>query len=764
MELEKYLNKQQLIAVKTFGCPLLIIAGAGSGKTRVLTYKICYLIKELKVDPFNILAITFTNKAAREMKKRVVELVGKIGEVMWVSTFHSFCARILRQEISKIGLSSNFIIYDEEDQLSLISKCLSELNIDSKRFPPRAIQAVISDAKNKLIDSDSYVKNASDYYEKIVAQVYPLYQKKLVKANAVDFDDLLMYVVDILKAFPEVREKYQEKFKYILVDEFQDTNLAQNEIVLLLAQKYKNVYVVGDDDQSIYSWRGAEISNIINFDKNFTNTKIIKLEQNYRSTKNILSAANYLIANNENRKRKKLWTENHEGELISKFIASDEKQEVKFIIDKIKKFINEEKKKYKDFAIFYRTNAQSRAIEEIFIKENIPYKIFGGLRFYDRKEIKDILAYLKFISNPHDIVSLLRIVNVPSRKIGKTTLSEIEKFAVNNKITFVEAFYNNNEIKTISSSTKARINDFITLISDFRNYAQEHKIDQLIEYIWTKTGYIKELEYENTIDSLNRIENLKELLTVAREFENKSDSDINTTNLRDLDKLYKSSLDKIEKSDLDRLDNFLEEVSLISDIDNYDEDVDAVVLMTLHNAKGLEFPIVFIVGMEEGIFPHSRSYNSLSELEEERRLCYVGITRAKQKVFLTAALSHTIYGDTSYRTISRFLREIPQNLIYDENLSESKNIKNFDFISKKSAVLNKKAGLSEDNLWDDYSSNDLNIFYDYKAGDLIEHKIWGKGEVVKVKKLKDDVEIDVLFENVGIKHLLVSFSPIRKIS
>ncbi|MCG2789459.1 MAG: UvrD-helicase domain-containing protein [Actinomycetia bacterium] len=727
MDLEKHLNPQQVKSVKSIKNPLLIIAGAGSGKTRVLTYKIAYLIKEIGVDPFNILAITFTNKAAREMKKRVIELVGKVGEIMWVSTFHSFCAKVLRYEIHHLGIPSNFVIYDESDQTSLTSKCLIELDIDNKRFPPKAIHAVISDAKNRLIDYETYSREASDYYEKVVSRVYPLYQQKLIKADALDFDDLLMYMVDILRLYPDVLKKYQEKFKYILVDEFQDTNIAQNELILLLAARYKNIYVVGDDDQSIYSWRGAMIENIISFDKNFDKTEVIKLEQNYRSTKNILSAANFLISNNESRKKKKLWTDNIEGDLISKYMASDEKEEVAFIVGKIKKSVEENSRMYRDFAIFYRTNAQSRAVEEFLIKENIPYKIYGGLRFYDRKEIKDMLAYLKLISNPKDLISLLRVVNVPLRKIGKSTLNSIEKFAIKKKMTFIEAFYASSEINTINQKTKERINQFQDMISDFRNFAVEHGVDETLQKVWEVTGYMKEFEFENTIDAMNRVENLKEFLTVTKEYEHK-------TFLNN---------ESGAPSSLARLDGFLEEVSLLTDIDNYDESMDALVLMTLHNAKGLEFPVVFIIGMEEGIFPHSRSMNSMPELEEERRLCYVGITRAKEKVFLTSALSHSIYGDTSFKVLSRFIREIPQNLIIDENIIEAENR------SKSRGAKRSGAGHSDSE--------------DYSEGDLIEHKMWGRGEVLKVKILKDDIEIDVVFDQVGLKHLLVSFAPIKKI-
>ncbi|MBC7333164.1 MAG: DNA helicase PcrA [Actinobacteria bacterium] len=754
MELEKHLNPQQLKAVKETENPLLVIAGAGSGKTRVLTYKIAYLIGEKNVDPFSILAITFTNRAANEMKRRVVQLVGKVGELMWVSTFHSFCARILRYEIHNLGIPRNFVIYDSEDQLSLISSCLKELNLDIKRFSPRAIQAVISDAKNKLIDHQTFSKKAYDYFEKVVAEVYPLYQEKLLKASALDFDDLLMFTVDLLRLFPEVRQKYQEKFKYILVDEFQDTNLAQNEIVLILSEKHRRVCVVGDDDQSIYSWRGAEIRNIISFDMKFPDTVVIKLEQNYRSTQNILNAANAIIKNNENRKEKKLWTSNPSGEPVSKYVAVDEKDEVRFVVEKIREYMEKRGKRYRDFAIFYRTNAQSRAVEEFLIRENIPYKIYGGLRFYDRKEIKDMLAYLRLISNPKDVISLTRIVNVPSRKIGEKTISIIEKFAQKNRMTFCEAFYRHTEIPGLSEEAKKRIDKFIDLISELRNYAMEHGVDELLQEIWKRTGYMRELELENTIDAMNRIENLKELLTVTKEYENRVFFESHPNNKDEIGKLGRESErmddassggDEIRGSGLAMLNRFLEEVSLLTDIDNYDESSDSLVLMTLHNAKGLEFPVVFIIGMEEGIFPHSRSMNSIEELEEERRLCYVGITRAKEKVFLTSALSHSIYGDTTFRTVSRFIKEIPENLLLDENKVSTLNKK------KKDAT-----GYPEKD-----RSGRIKEIEDYSEGDLIEHKIWGTGEVVKVKNLGSDCEIDVIFDSVGLKHLLVSYAPIR---
>ena len=758
MELEKYLNPQQIKAVKSTEKPLLVIAGAGSGKTRVLTYRIAYLIKNKGVDPFNILAITFTNKAAREMKRRVIELVGRVGEYMWVSTFHSFCARLLRYEIHRLGISRNYVIYDADDSVSLVSNVEKELDLDIKRFPPKAVLSVISDAKNKLIDYETFSKRAIDYFEKTAAEVYCIYQEKLFKANALDFDDLLVFTVDILNLYPEVRKKYQEKFKYILVDEFQDTNIAQNEIVLLLAEEHKKICVVGDDDQSIYSWRGAEIKNIINFEKQFSKTEVIRLEQNYRSTQNILNAANCIIKNNENRKDKKLWTENPEGELVSKYIAADEKDEVDFVVRKIEEYMKVKNKKYRDFAVFYRTNAQSRAVEECLIRRNIPYKIYGGLRFYDRKEIKDMLAYMKLIVNPKDIVSLARIINVPRRKIGKSTISIIEKYSVKNKMTFCEALYRSSEINLLSGSTKERINDFISIMAELRGYSTENGVSKVLQKIWKKTGYMRELEHENTIEALNRIENLRELLTVTKEYDdnfklNNEAAGLSVTNQGAAD-LPGAILPEIgesgEEADtgepagaegLYNLDGFLEEVSLLTDIDNYDESTDGLILMTLHNAKGLEFPVVFIIGMEEGIFPHSRSMNSVEELEEERRLCYVGITRAMEKVFLSSSIFHSIYGDTGYRNISRFINEISPALITDENRAESE--------SKKSRSAKDK--------------KDYGVKCSYKKGDFIEHKYWGQGQVLKVKKLADDCELDVMFDKAGLKHLLLSFAPIKKI-
>ncbi|MHB1276292.1 MAG: ATP-dependent helicase [Candidatus Humimicrobiaceae bacterium] len=765
MEFEKELNPQQLKAVLNSENSLLIFAGAGSGKTRVLTYKIAYLIKEKNIDPFKILAITFTNKAANEMKRRVIELVGRVGQYMWVSTFHSFCARFLRKEILVLGYNEKFVIYDSDDSLKLISRCIAEAGYDIKMVSPKSVQETISSSKNKLKDCDSFVKKAYDPFEKIVASIFPLYQNALYKANALDFDDLLLLTVNILKLHSEIRKKYQNQFQYILVDEFQDTNSVQNEIILLLYSGGNKIFVVGDDDQSIYSWRGAEVSNIINFDKNFSNTMIIKLEQNYRSTGYILDAANELIKNNYSRSKKKLWTENKTGELISRFRAQNEQEEAKFIARKIRGLISEGKEKnFKDFAVFYRTNAQSRAIEEVFIRENIPYRIFGGLKFYDRKEIKDMLAYMKIISNPKDVVSLLRVINVPARGIGKTTISNIEKYSRLNKVTFCEAFYEIEKINAINPSTRQKIREFINMLDLLRSFLNDHSIDETIEELWEKTSYIKELALENTIESLNRIDNLKEFLTVVMEFE--------------------ESHNAVEENAKLSIHDFLQEISLVSEIDNYDENADTVTLMTLHNAKGLEFPVIFIVGLEEGIFPHIRSITGgYDDVEEERRLCYVGITRAREKVFLTSSILHYIYGDQRERLISRFVNEIPRELFINENIDEDNKLgsinfgmdinsnKNQDYKSSKYinnsfTGLNKKSPSQEKSKINDTSGGSgfekEKDFWSFKTGDKIEHKLWGSGEILRVKKSSDDLELDVAFRSVGLKKILASIAPIRR--
>lgn len=708
MSLLDDLNPSQKEAVLHEGGPLLILAGAGSGKTRVLTYRIAYLIGERGVSPYDILAITFTNKAAGEMKERVRQLVGEVARDMWVSTFHSACVRILRREIGRLGMDRSFAIYDEEDQLRLIIDCLKTLNLDIKRHSPRAIHAAISNAKCELVDAESFARRAMNYFEKVTAEVYQIYQNGLYKANALDFDDLIMTAVTIFQLFPSVLEKYQEKFKHLLVDEYQDTNRAQYELVRLLSQKHRNLCVVGDDDQSIYSWRGADLRNILEFEEEFPEARTIKLERNYRSTRMILDTANSVIRNNRGRKEKALWTDRGQGDPIFWFKADNEHEEALFAAREIRRLMGEEVKfRYRDFAIFYRTNAQSRVFEDIFLQQKIPYRIIGGLRFYERKEIKDIIAYMRVIANRQDMVSLKRIINTPRRGIGKGSLEAVEAFAARNKISFSEALYRAREIGRLASKAQERLLGFVSLIEEFKEEALRVELDELVEKIWDRTGYLKELEEEGTREARGRIENLKELLTVIREFTSISPGS--------------------------ELDDFLMEVSLVSDIDSYDEEEDAVVLMTLHNAKGLEFPVVFMAGMEEGIFPHSMSMDTQEELEEERRLCYVGITRAKERLYLLNSWSRNLYGGVNYYSDSRFLKEISDNFI--------------KIVDKRDMLEEAPEARSEE----------------YRIGEKVKHRDWGIGEILDIRESHNDVLMDILFEEVGLKTLLLSLAPIKKL-
>jgi DNA helicase-2/ATP-dependent DNA helicase PcrA len=696
------LNPVQREAV-TFGKgPLLILAGAGSGKTRVLTYRIAYLVRERKVNPANILAITFTNKAADEMRQRVENLLGQIGLSMWISTFHSACVRILRREIERLGYKKSFIIYDEYDSKRLVESCLKELDLDTRRYPPAKIASIISSAKNDLIDPDEFSARVETYLEGIVASVYKTYQTRLFQANALDFDDLIMVTVNLFELFPSVLEAYQNRFHYILVDEYQDTNHAQYKLVRLLSGKHRNICVVGDDDQSVYSFRGADIRNILEFERDWPDCKILKLEQNYRSTKTILEAASQLVRNNRGRKDKRLWTANSEGELVARYQAENEHDEAEFIAGEIERLVDEQERRYQDFAIFYRTNAQSRVIEEVFLRYGLPYKIVGGFKFYERQEIKDVLAYLKVISNPLDTVSLKRIINVPKRRIGETSVSQIESYALEKNISFYEAVTRAEEIPWLSEAQKERIKGFVQLIEGFRKAQRDKSVAELAKLVVEKSGYLDRLKAEGTIEASNRLENVNELLTAIGEFENMH----------------------LEAS----LADFLAEVSLLTDIDVYDEATEAVTLMTLHNAKGLEFPVVFITGMEEGIFPHIRSLTDTQELEEERRLCYVGMTRAKEKLYLINALSRNIWGGSSYNLPSRFLKEIPESLCQQIEARVP-------------------------------SATELG--HAYQVGDQVFHETFGRGKVVAIKK---SGQVEIIFDKVGEKTLHLDFAPMRKIS
>ncbi|MCU1451562.1 MAG: helicase, superfamily, partial [Acidimicrobiales bacterium] len=615
------LNPVQREAVTHPGGPLLIVAGAGSGKTRVLTHRIAWVIKEQGVSPFEVLAITFTNKAADEMKSRVAHLVGPVAQKMWVSTFHSACVRILRRDAQRLGYTSGFTIYDQADAERLTTYVLRDLNIDPKRFPPRSVHAVISQAKNDLVDFDTYNERSRTIFERRIAEVYKEYQRRLLANSAMDFDDLLMVTVDLLRTQPDVLSHYQHRFKHVLVDEFQDTNKAQNELVVLLAQEHRNICVVGDSDQSVYRFRGADIRNILQFEEAFPDSTLIVLEQNYRSTQTILDAANAVIANNLQRKPKALWTEQIGGELIERYFAEDEHDEARWLVREVHR-LHDNGYRWGDMAVFYRTNAQSRVVEEELVRAEVPYRVVGGTRFYERREVKDALAYLRAVVNPLDEVSLKRIVNVPKRGVGDTSLGRLDAWAASHAIPFAETL-DHAEEAGVSGRALTGIRDVVTLLEDLRAVDDGPRV--VLEAILERTGYSAGLEAERSIEAQGRLENLAELVGVAGEYET--------------------------------IEQLLEAVSLVADADELTEDDSSVVLMTLHTAKGLEFPSVFIVGLEDGIFPHLRSLGEPDELEEERRLCYVGITRARERLYLSHAWSRSLFGSTQYNPPSRFLDE-----------------------------------------------------------------------------------------------------------
>ena len=732
------LNKEQLEAVKTVDGPLLILAGAGSGKTRVITYRIAHLI-EIGVYPGNILAITFTNKAADEMKERVIELIGEEAKSMWISTFHSACVRILRANIEKLGYNKNFVIYDSQEQEKLIDECLKELNFDNKLYKPREILSKIGSLKDTLTDEEDYYKRyADDFKNKVVARTFLLYQKKLKNSNALDFDDIINKTVKLFQTYPDVLNRYQRKFKYILVDEYQDTNRAQYELINLLAKGHKNLCVVGDDDQSIYGWRGADIRNILDFEKDYPSCKVIKLEQNYRCTKKILDAANYVIANNEQRKPKKLWTENKTGDNIKFYRAENERGEARFILDEIKDLTSTDFK-YKDVAILYRNNAMSRVLEEALITNNIPYKVIGGFRFYDRMEVKDIMAYLKVINNPLDNISVLRIVNVPKRGIGASTIDTIREYANQNEISIYSAILESEKIDGLNSRALNAVQKFISLMGSLAAAFEKMDVPELINEVIEKTGYVDELKKENTKESTERIENIQEFYSAALEFEEKSE----------------------DKS----LSAFLEKLSLVSDQDSLDDN-GGITLMTLHSAKGLEFPIVFIAGCEDGIFPHYSARDDKDELEEERRLCYVGITRAKQKLYMTCAKQRMLFGRIMFNPISMFVDEIPETYVDDLSKNDSSLKVSYDYKSifnyKKSQnnFLNQPSYVSQQikPVSNSIDSNDV------KPGSKINHKIFGCGTIVSIKDSDSGKIITVAFDKGGIKNLMLNSAPIEIIS
>lgn len=735
------LNPQQAEAVINTEGPMLIMAGAGSGKTKVLTCRVANLLQK-GVRPYRILAITFTNKAAAEMRERVNNMSGPAAKDVWLFTFHAFCARFLRMEIDKLpGYGGNFAIYDTADSQNLIKQILKEMNLDDKRFQPSGILSRISNAKNALQDAAAFARQAGDFYEQKVADIYSRYEQKLQLNNALDFDDLLMLSIKLLQENKEVREKYQDRFDYLLVDEYQDTNHAQYLLTKFLAAKHRNICVVGDADQSIYGWRGADIQNILDFEKDYPDAKVIKLEQNYRSTQIILDAANAVIENNTGRKPKNLWTENKSGADIIYFQAVDERDEARFVIEQLQNLQRTENKKLGDMAILYRTNTQSRIFEEMLIKSGISYNMVGGLKFYERKEIKDIIAYLRVIFNPADSLSLLRIINVPKRGIGDASLAKIQAYAAASNVSLFEAVSNAAAIDGLSSRFVSKLDDLAGIIFELMNLASEAPVEDLIDRVLRDTGYLEELENERTPQAQSRIDNLHELISVAQEF--------------------------AASEEENNLENFLAHVALVSDIDDTELGEDAITLMTLHSSKGLEFPVVFLVGMEEGLFPHARTLMDETEIEEERRLCYVGITRAKEKLFLSSTKMRTIYGNTVTYPPSRFLQEIPARLVKTIKRQERFSaLENFKQVSEKySARPQKPASTFNPHSFMPQKPAAAAGGTDtrFNTGDRVSHSKWGEGMVVSVKDSPDGQEVKVAFAGAGVRSLLTKYAVLKKL-
>jgi len=723
------LNDKQRQAVTTTEGPVLILAGAGSGKTTVLVNRIAYIIDQGLAHPYEILAITFTNKAANELKSRIETLLGEDGDGVWASTFHSACIKILRKFIDYTGYDKAFNIFDRGDQTAIVKECIKELNVDAEQFPPKAVINEISRAKDMLISPQEMEKRyPTDYRMSRIAKLYGLYQKKLKECNAMDFDDIIVVTVNLFKNNPDVLKYYQTKFRYICVDEYQDTNHAQYELISLLADGHKNICVVGDDDQSIYKFRGADIGNILSFEQQYKNATVIKLEQNYRSTQNILDAANSVIRNNVGRTGKSLWTESGSGEQISLYEAPNEYEEGQFIAHKIAKMHRQDDIPYSNFALLYRTNAQSRVLEEMLIRNSVPYKILAGTRFYDRKEIKDIIAYLRCIFNPNDNVSLKRIINEPKRGIGKTTVDLVAEIADRENTSMYSVMCNMEDYEQLKKA-EAKLMPFLTLILELNMQMGQMHVTEFIKLVCEKSGYLDMLNSETKMDKLAKLENINELINVAAEYE-KGD----------------------EQPDMA---GFLESVALYSDIDDYDEDSDNVLLMTMHSAKGLEFPIVFLPGLEEGLFPNMAAIDNYEELEEERRLCYVGITRAKKQLFMTYAQCRTQFGKSTVSKPSRFIKEIPEALIANVT-PERKRIELSDSGSTPSfAPVNLGFKISVDSMKKEGAS--------FAVGDNVSHKKFGKGVIIDVKSVGTDQRLEIEFEDIGKKSLMAAYANLTKL-
>ena len=732
------LNERQKEAVLATEGPVLVLAGAGSGKTTVLVNRIAYMISEKHIRPWNILAITFTNKAAREMKDRIERLLGDTAKDMWIGTFHSVCVRILRSCIDLLGYRRDFVIYDTADTKTVMKECLRELDIDEKSFPVRNVLSIISNAKNDLMDAATFENvYKSDYRMSIIAKIYYRYQTKLRKNNAVDFDDIILNTVKILSENPDVLSKYQDKFQYILVDEYQDTNNSQYLLINLLAQANRNLCVVGDDDQSIYKFRGANIGNILNFEDDYSDVQKITLDQNYRSTQNILDAANSVISNNKGRMGKSLWTSNGDGNKVFVYTGTNEYDEARYIARQIKKHFDEQGS-FSDCAILYRTNAQSRVIEEMLMRESVPYKVLSGLRFYDRKEIKDIIAYLRVVYNPNDDVSLARIINEPKRKIGNATLEKARNIAREKETSLYDVISHADDYPEFKTAIK-KLLSFSEIIQSLIKLKDTVTIEDLTGRILNDTGYMPELVMEDTTESKTRIENLGEFISVITEFE-KNEETGNT------------------------LGEFLENISLVSDIDGYDENEDSAVLMTIHSAKGLEFPIVFLSGLEEGLFPGMRSMESDDDIEEERRLCYVAITRAKEQLYITKTISRTIHGKTMPTTASRFFKEIPVEYLEDKTTLQPKVAKVMQDLGVRNAAAPKKEVYMTKGFGSSVKSSGSTDYSKFKAGDTVEHRTFGRGEILKATPCGNDCILEIQFESIGFKRLMAAFAKVKKIN
>ncbi|MGB4337382.1 MAG: DNA helicase PcrA [Bacillota bacterium] len=729
------LNREQREAVEHVSGPLLILAGAGSGKTKVITHRVAHLISQAGVPPYRILAVTFTNKAAQEMRSRVIDLVGPVGHGVWVSTFHSLCARILRSDIETLGYRRSFSILDESDQVAAMKRVLEQLNISSDMFRPESVLSAISAAKNELIDAEQYAAAATDIRMRTIGKAYVAYQEMLAKDNALDFDDLIMLTVRLFRKAPEVLERYAERFTHVMVDEYQDTNHAQYVLVRMLASVHGNLCVVGDDDQSIYQWRGADIRNILEFERDYPNARVIKLEQNYRSTGNILNAANCVIANNRGRKRKSLWTSREAGAKVMFYVADTERDEARFIADETQRLVEAEGRSYGDFAVLYRMNAQSRVIEEVLVNRGIPYRIVGGIRFYERKEVKDVLAYLRVIENPDDSTSLERIINTPRRGIGDATLAVARRLALKQGTPLYEAVKLARVDQELGARARGALDKFVQLMDSLISLKGQATVSQIVQRIMDDTGYLAQLEQDTSIDAMSRVENLRELLSVTAEFE-----------ARHAEPAEDGS------GGPDDLGAFLEEVALLTDIDRTDLGGDQVTLMTVHTAKGLEFPVVFMAGMEERIFPLMRAMYDEGEIEEERRLAYVGITRAKDKLYMTRAVTRTIFGMIERNEPSRFIREIPEHLLQDAL------IERYGYAHRQAPPA-RQGGLG----WAGRTEGGEAARPAFAVGDKIRHGKFGLGVVVSVGKSAGDDVITVAFPDKGLKQFLVDMAPIERL-